>query len=216
MAASKEELSAAVRELILHNPHYDDTKDAPRIPFYLSRDTTDSQAVAGAVCTTLAWRKANLADYTPERRSRPGPVAYEYVGCDDTCQPIVWMRARFGVAIDGPTHVQQMAYALEDAIYNMKGDTKQWTIVVDCREGSHPSIQTCRHMLDIFKNHYPKRLGSCYLIYPTFAFRLLWRVMSILIPTELHDKFHFLSTEKTIREALQERIGERLLYTNNL
>eukprot|EP00818_Percolomonas_sp_WS_P010370 CAMPEP_0117437006 /NCGR_PEP_ID=MMETSP0759-20121206/1300_1 /TAXON_ID=63605 /ORGANISM="Percolomonas cosmopolitus, Strain WS" /LENGTH=255 /DNA_ID=CAMNT_0005228623 /DNA_START=1446 /DNA_END=2213 /DNA_ORIENTATION=+ len=159
---------------------------------------------------TLEWRH----EYQPHK-IKPHDLEMEassgkiYVrGKDKMGRPLLFLIPRNENSKDYDKNVRLLVYTLERAIQEMDDGVEQLVLMMDFKGwGRHNSvpISVARQVIHILSNHYPERLGVCYMMDTPWLFSLFWKSISIFLHPNTSSKVKFVSSkdrEKVLSETI--------------
>jgi len=147
---------------------------------------------------TLQWRE----DFKPElisaetltQEASSGKMYRR--GVDKFGRPIIYMSPGKENSTDYVKNVKLLVYTLERAVDNMPDGVEQMTWLIDfngyTRKHNLP-YSVCMEVLGILSNHYPERLGSCFMVDTPWLFSLSWKAISPFVNPVTKSKLNFVS-----------------------
>eukprot|EP01024_Parvocaulis_polyphysoides_P032855 TRINITY_DN29348_c0_g1_i1.p1 TRINITY_DN29348_c0_g1~~TRINITY_DN29348_c0_g1_i1.p1 ORF type:complete len:177 (-),score=18.77 TRINITY_DN29348_c0_g1_i1:161-691(-) len=111
---------------------------------------------------------------------------------------------------------QYVIYCLEGIVRYMKkhGDPEGQIIEVhDLTDYglANKDLYGASVLVDILQNHYPGKLGKCYILNAPFLFWAIWEVLQLLFTAETRSKIQFIYEEKGGLEVLKSAIPASIL-----
>jgi len=163
---------------------------------YLKARDWDLKKSMKLIKSSIEWRRTSkpeaifASDLTAQAIS--GKIFRR--GVDQKGRPVIYMTPARENSTDYEKNLQLIVYTVERAIDSMGPNVEQLVLVVDFNDFSkkvQPPISVCKEMINIMSNHYPERLGGCYIVDAPFIFNVLWKAISPFINSATRAKVHF-------------------------
>jgi hypothetical protein len=156
---------------------------------------------------TLEWRE----QYQPElinaedlkQEASTGKMYRR--GFDKLGRPVVFMSPGKENSTDYIRNVKLLIYTLERAVDACPDGTEQMTWMIDFNGYSRKSnlpYSVCMEVLGILSNHYPERLGACFMIDTPWLFSLSWKALSPFVNPVTKSKVHFMNGSASEKEKI--------------
>ncbi|KAL0477247.1 hypothetical protein AKO1_005840 [Acrasis kona] len=177
---------------------------------YLRARDWDSTKANKMLRDTLQWRE----DFKPElisaehltQEASSGKMYRR--GVDKFGRPVIFMSPGKENSTDYVKNVKLLVYTLERAVDNMPDGVEQMTWLIDfngySRKNNLP-YGVCMEVLGILSNHYPERLGSCFMVDTPWLFSLSWKAISPFVNPVTKSKLNFVSGSA---DAKRELLGK--------
>jgi len=156
---------------------------------------------------SLNWRK----EFKPQsikakdisEESRTGKL-YTY-GKDKYGRPIVYMRPARENSTNSELQLKNLVYFLERTIKTMPNHVEQMVWLIDFKDFSlknAPPLSQSLAVLNILSDHYPERLGQCFLFDTPFIFNIFWSAVSPFVNSNTKKKIVFIPSNKKEKEKI--------------
>jgi len=156
---------------------------------------------------TLEWRE----EYKPElinaedlkEEASTGKMYRR--GFDKNGRPVVFMSPGKENSTDYIRNVKLLIYTLERAVDSMPDGIEQMTWMIDfngySRKNNLP-YSVCMEVLGVLSNHFPERLGACFMIDTPWIFSLSWKAISPFVNPVTKSKVHFVNGNNSAKEQI--------------
>lgn len=117
-------------------------------------------------------------------------------GFDRLGRPVIYITPSRENSTNYEKNLQLIVYTVERAIDSMENDVEKLVLIVDFNHFStkvQPPLSVCKEMINIMSNHYPERLGACYIVDAPFIFNMLWKAIKPFINSATRAKVHFVT-----------------------
>eukprot|EP00698_Gefionella_okellyi_P010966 TRINITY_DN2875_c0_g1_i1.p2 TRINITY_DN2875_c0_g1~~TRINITY_DN2875_c0_g1_i1.p2 ORF type:complete len:335 (-),score=55.23 TRINITY_DN2875_c0_g1_i1:1163-2122(-) len=136
-------------------------------------------------------------------------------GFDKQNRPVVYIRSRREKDGDASQKYKFFMHVLEDAISKMDaslGVSKTTWFIDFANWGSgQTSAKFCLDVLSALQNHYPERLGSCFIVNAPWVFSALWRILTAFMDSRTKEKVQFITGKP---EAKLEKLATVIDISN--
>jgi len=170
---------------------------------------------------TLSWRQQECPQNISTAEILPVlnlGTAYG-AGLDKLNRPVIYVKPGAFNPESVEMRVRYLIYLMETTINRAPPGVEQLCLVMDFSEyGSRvkqsDSRQVTMTSINILTNHYPERLGKCYLINTPWYFTVLYTMASMVLSSATKRKLQWISgNQEEIHHALSENIDEPQLIT---
>ncbi|GMH32284.1 hypothetical protein BSKO_00118 [Bryopsis sp. KO-2023] len=120
-----------------------------------------------------------------------------YICQAENGQPVMIMRKRSSrlERHEEEGYVEFMCNTLESATRLMPEGIETWVWIMDLKGYSSrnsPRVQVTLNVLKILANHFPERMGKCYIVDAPSIFSLLWSAVHLFVDPVTKEKINFI------------------------
>jgi hypothetical protein len=154
---------------------------------------------------TLAWREEYKPELiTAEELNEEASTGKTYRrGFDKQGRPVVFMSPGKENSSDYIKNVKLLIYTLERSVDSMAEGVEQMTWLIDfngySRKNNLP-YSVIMEVLGVLSNHYPERLGACFMVDTPWIFSLSWKAISPFVNPVTKSKVHFVNGSESTKE----------------
>lgn len=165
---------------------------------YLKARDWDLKKSLKLLISSIEWREKTQPDsiYASDLTAQAISGKTYRRGFDKLGRPVIYMTPARENSTDYEKNLQLIVYTVERAIDSMGPNVEQMVLIVDFNHFStqvQPPLSVCKEMINIMSNHYPERLGACYIVDSPFIFSMLWKAIKPFINSATRAKVHFVN-----------------------
>ncbi|KXS13266.1 CRAL/TRIO domain-containing protein, partial [Gonapodya prolifera JEL478] len=170
--------------------------DTPCLLRYLRARNFDVTKAAAMLSATLKWRFGTYKPHTVTKEEvEQESGGNNYVsGFDKHARPIMYLKKR-GVVKDPVLNVRLLMSMVEFAVTVMAPGVGQMVIIMDMKEytwANRPPASVTMDTLNFLSNHYPERLGKCFIVDAPWVFSTLWNLVRPFLDPVTAAKISFI------------------------
>lgn len=169
---------------------------------YLRARDGDVEKAAAMLSESIKWRQESGISALDHKEFGPEVDSGKfYISVAKNGQPVMMMKKREKrlERHEEDRYVAFMCNTLESATKLMPKGIETWVWMLDLKGYSSrnsPRVQVSLHVLRILANHFPERMGKCYIVDPPTIFYMLWSVVQPFVDPVTKEKIAFVYTEE--------------------
>mmetsp|Transcript_54227 Transcript_54227/g.136983 ORF Transcript_54227/g.136983 Transcript_54227/m.136983 type:complete len:367 (-) Transcript_54227:151-1251(-) len=179
------------------------------VQVYLKGRKGDVLAASKILAEALQWRE-QYKDILSGSRVPVWQSDFRILARAETGHPIIYLCYRHQMFPNVQAIVEHGAYVLEAAVHSMRGDARQFDIIIDCYGFNHTHLdpRPIVPLMKMIQQPYRDRLRTAIFVGAPSAFNLLYRVGSRLVNENTRRKAMFASPEEAVAHVAKTGGGE--------
>lgn len=179
------------------------------VQLYLEGRKGDVHAAAKILAEALQWREQHKEILSGSRV----PVwqsDFRIVARAESGHPIIYLCYRHHVPPNVQLVLEHGAYVLEAAVHSMRGEARQFDIVIDCHGFNHTHLdpRPLAPLMKMIQQPYRERLRTAMFVGAPSAFSFVYRVGSRLVNENTRRKAMFASLDQAVAHVHRTAGGE--------
>jgi hypothetical protein len=159
---------------------------------------------------TLRWRKEfGVEKLLAKDLAEEGSTGKLYVsGFDKLRRPVIYMRPDRENSTNYENQLKLLVYTLERGVRLMGDGVSQLVWIIDFagyNGYNYPPLSQCSQTIKILSDHYPERLGACFIMNAPWLFGIFWRAVSVFVNAKTVSKVIMVSSNKEEQKSIMHK-----------